>query len=478
MKRTLPVAQIPPIFRRALATHHPKTSALPQNYRILYGLMAPFSMMILNLSMFNVAIPTIRGSFQIQNDVVAWLITAYTLPFMVMMPLYGRLGDELGKRRLFVLGIGIFVIGTVVTALATTFSGLIIGRTIQGIGSASISPLCMAIISQIFPQAERGKALGTWNSMGPITGVIAPLTAGFLIDYLSWRMIFGPILIMSIIALVVIIALVPARQEPIKWKILTSFDWGGVTLLILMMVSLTCYLSSQTITGLAPLQDWRLLATTLILIAGFILWEQRHPKPYVNLAIFKNGTFSRAASCSGIRMFIMTGISFITTLYVTDIHQFTASATGTLFMLHAGAILLLMRLGGQFADHWGSRRVVTTGTIGQMVSMLVLALLPATAPVWLIVGLIFFHGVNAGCTLAPLHRAALDTVPDHEIGSAAGVYSMIRFSGILLGPVINGVLLQQLLDYGLPTITAYQICYSVVVCVAGVGVYLARGIKA
>lgn len=226
------------------------TAAIPpwDSRAILVGLMAPMGMTVLNLSMFGVALPFIRDSFQADPDTVAWLVTAYTLPFVMFMPLYGRLGDGLGKRRLFTIGILLFSVGTVLCLFAPTMAVLILGRVIQGAGTAGVNPLCIAIISELFPANERGKAMGTWSSTGPATSMIGPFLGGFLIDQWGWHTIFLPGLLASGVALVVVRGQVPKLAPKVQPGFLRTFDWIGMALLSGAIMSVVAYLSSRSLT--------------------------------------------------------------------------------------------------------------------------------------------------------------------------------------------------------------------------------------
>lgn len=448
----------------------------PDNHAILVSLMVPVVMVIMNNTMFNVALPTIRDTFHIQAEVAAWMITVYTIPFMVSMPLYGRLGDELGKHRLFLLGISTFMVGTIIVLSATELPLIILGRIIQGIGSAGVVPLCMAIISQVFPPAERGKALGTWNSIGPVTGIGAPFLAGLLIDYLSWRTIFGPILLAGLAAAAVIHSRIPAEHKRTHPNSLRSFDWVGVAFLTLGVTTTVFYLSSQVITGVDSLRDWRLLILALVFLMAFVAWEKRHKNPYIALSIFSDKTFSRASLCSGIRMFAMSSISFLVPLYLTDVHHLSAASTGSILMLHAGALLVTMRIGGQLADRWNSRRPVLIGLVVQVSSMIVMALLPASISLKILLTIIILHGLGAGLSLAALHRASLSKIPNEQTGTAAGVYSMVRFGGNVLGPTVGGVVLQHGLDQALLPIMAYQTVFWFITGVTVLGIFVGWGL--
>jgi EmrB/QacA subfamily drug resistance transporter len=462
---------------RAQAQTQVQTVALSAKQMII-GLMVPMAMMILNLVMFNVALPTMRDTFAIPADLTAWLVTAYMLPFVTLMPLYGRLGDGLGKRRLLLIGVSIFAAGTILTLFSAELRFLIIGRVIQGMGAAGINPLCIAIISERFPVGERGKALGTWNSVGPIAAVVAPLLGGFLIDNLGWRMIFGPVLLVALAALLAVKMLVPpAERNFVQPGFLRTLDWGGVLLMGSAITMLLFYLSSRPITGIEPLQDWRLLALTVLSFAGFFFWERRRAHPFVALDIFKYRGFSRASIGGGIRMFTMSSIGFLMPLYLADIYDLNAVSIGTMIMLHAGALFATMRLGGQLADRWGSRWPVIVGSAVQTAMMIYFALLPDSMWLgWVVAGLIA-HGLGAGSSLAAMHRAAMGRISAEQTGVAAGLYSMFRFGGTALGTALGGVILQYGLDQSLLTIQAYQLVFWFISGVALLGVVIGWGLR-
>ncbi len=441
--------------------------------------MVPMLMVILNIMMFAVALPTIRSDFTLQADVAAWLVTAYTGPFMIFMPLYGRLGDGLGKRRLLMIGMTIFLVGTVIALFAPVLWLLIVGRVVQGIGAGGMHPLSMAIISERFSAKGRGKALGTWNSVGPLAGIIAPLLGGFIVEHLGWRTIFFPVIGSALLALLAVWRQVPgADRSFVQPGFLRSFDWVGAGLLGTATISLVFYLSSRPITGVPPLQDWRLLSGSLLLFGGFIWWDKRQASPFVDLGILSSRNFSRASLGVAMRMFIMSGtIGFLMPLYLTDVWDLNAGRVGFILMLHAAALMLTMRLGGQLADLWGSRWPVMTGAAGQVVTMAYFALLPQTAPQSWVIGGLVAHGLVAGLSLAALHRAALSTVRPDQTGAAAGLYNMMRFGGSVVGIALAGVVLQQGLDRSLLVLEAYQGVFWFIAGMALLGVVIGWGLR-
>ena len=386
---------------------------------LLYVLMAPsMAAIYLNYS-FGVALPALRDAFALDADVASWLVTANALPFIMLMPLYGRMGDYLGKRNLIVGGLLFFLLGTLITIGARSTVVLITGRAIQGAGIAGIVPLSIAIITERFPAGERGRALGTWNSIGPLMGIVAPLVAGYSIDRWGWRSIFVPILLLGLVAALVVWRFVPSLRAA-NFNFLRSFDWGGVVLLALTVIFAVFYVSSRPITGVDPLQDWRLLAIALLCGAAFVWYERRRADPFLNLALFVNPSLRWASIGAGLRMFTMSGISFLMPLYLADVFNLSASATGGVIMLNSITLLSTMRLGGLVADRWGGRGPVMLGMAVQTSSMLCFALLPASVPLpWIVAG-ITVHGLGAGLSLAAFHAASLSHTRTEENGAAAG----------------------------------------------------------
>ncbi len=441
-----------------------------QSRAILIALLFPTMAIILDGSMFGVALPTIRDDFAIPPDTVAWLTIAFTLPFMMLMPLYGRLGDQLGKKRLVVLGVSILCIGSFIVLTANNLTMLFVGRVIQGIGSSGISPLSLAILSQRFSVEERGNALATWNAVAPATNIFAPSIAGFLTDNLGWRTIFLPVLLMGIFAYVIVQWKIPQAENKPNWTLLKSFDWTGVLLLAGTIIFLVFYLSSRPITGVEPFRDFRFFAGFILFLISFVIWEKRHPDPLIDLKILRVDGFAPASLGSGFRMAMMRGISFLIPLYLADVYDLSALKTGLIISVHSLSLLIFIRVGGRLADEWPNRKLIILGLAIQMAVMGYFALLPANLPLFSVVLGVILHGLGAGLSLAAQHRTALRNIADDKTGLAAGVYSMTRFSGSMLAVSTAGVILQSGQAMGFSDIVGYQLTYGFLVIAGGLGI--------
>lgn len=429
--------------------------------RLLYSLMITGVIMPLTGWMFSVALPVIRDEFLISPDVAAWIATAFSLPFMILMPIYGRLSDDLGKRRLLIGGTTIFMAGTLLAFLSQNLPMLLLARIVQGFGIAGLLPLSLALITELFPAEQRGWAMGIFSTVGPLTGVVGPLLAGFIVAQLGWRSSFLPPALFALISIGVIYAVIPASGRPFRFDLLKRFDWGGVLLLSLTLTSLFFYISSRPITGVPSLQDWRLLLLTLLFLAGFVWRERRSDNPFLNLRIFKNRSLMVASVCSCLRMMGLSGAgSFLTPLYLADVVNLNPTQSGFYLMAVPAAMVGVVRFGGRFSDRFGSRPVVLAGFSGFAAVMFGLSRITDAAPGWVVIGLLILFGIGAGLMLASLHRAALNDVTEAEMGTSSGVYSMIRFLGSASGAAFAGILLQFYLSQGdTAVLPAYQSTY-------------------
>lgn len=244
--------------------------AVPNKRQTLIALMFPQLMVVINLAMLNVALPAVRDTFNAPVDLMAWVVTIYSLPYVALMPLYGRLGDDLGIRRMMLVGAGVFLVGTTMNALSQSLHLLLLGRFIQGLGASGMVPLAIAMISQIFSVEMRGRALGQWNSVGPLAGVTGTLLGGIIIDTWGWRATFFMPLLAGSVAVYRVRRAIPAPESQAQPDTLQALDWTGVLLLSATLTALLFYITSRPITGRPSLTDWRLLLATVVLLTAFM----------------------------------------------------------------------------------------------------------------------------------------------------------------------------------------------------------------
>jgi EmrB/QacA subfamily drug resistance transporter len=444
---------------------------------IITGLAAPNAVNVLNLQMVRVALPAIRSGLELRADTVGWLVTIYALAQLVLMPLYGRLGDELGKRRVFLTGMVAFLSGTTISLAARGLPLLLIGRAIQGAGAGCVVPLSIAIISDKLPPGEQGAALGTWNATGPVSGVISTLLAGFLVDAAGWSIIFVPVLAFGLLALFTTWRFVPADLQKADFRVLLGFDWGGPALLGGGLIFLLLYVSSEVVTGRPSLRDWRLLAGCLVLFGAFVIREVRHKNPFVSLDIFGDRSFTWASLCAALRMMVMSGVMFLMPLYLADVRELGAASTSLVLVFFDAALGPGMHWGGRLVDRVGNRWPLVLGMGLQVATIAFFALLSEEAPIALVAVGLAAHGIGAGIAIPALHRGAMEGPSDERSGTAAGVYSTIRYCGRLIGTAVVGVVLQRGLDSGLMPADAYPLGFWFIAAVGVLGPAMGFGVR-
>ena len=434
------------------------SSSIENPNQLLYALMITAIILPLSEWILSVSLPIIRDDFGIAADSAAWIATAFTLPFMMLMPVYGRISDSLSRRRLLIMGICIFIVGSLLATFSTSLASLMVARVIQGVGVAGLLPLSLALITGVFPPSKRSQAMGLWSTVGPVLGVISPILAGVIVAAWGWRIGFVPGVIISVVSILAIHFMTPASARQTQYEFLKRFDWLGVVLLSATLVSLLFFFSSRPITGRPPLQDWRLILATIIFLWLFIRYEKRRADPFINLHIFQNRALVIGSISAGLRMLALGGgLGFLMPLYFADVVQLDPTRSGFYLMVNPVAMTLFVRYGPRLSDRFGSR-VIGVGGFGIITAvMLIFSQLPGNAAHWLIVLLLFVFGTGTGLMLAVLHQAALDEVPANDLGTASGIYSMIRFLGSACGAAFGGVLLQVYLDQsGTTQVAAYQ----------------------
>lgn len=464
---------LPPVLRRFQSRAYFRRISNETAWLIVIALMFPSALMPMASSVVRVASPLFRDTFSLSTEAVAWLSMSFTIPYMVLMPVYCRLSEMVGRRRLILAGSAVFIAGVLISMLSPTFAILMFGQAVQGFGVAGMMPLGMAYISAMFEKKERGKALGTWSSIGPTVAFVGPLLAGILTFAWGWRVTYLVPLVMGILSLVVVAKGIPAgysNTQPRMWR---QFDWLGVVLLAATMLTFFAFLSSRPITGVEPLRDLR-LAGLMVLLSALFLWRELSAgNPFINLKLYRHRLFRIASLGAALRMMTMGGTGLLIPLFLADLYQVDGVLMGVMLMINPAAMSVMVRYGGQISDRWGSRRPLLMGFAAQLGILVVLFLLPAGTPLWMLGCVFAVHGLGVGTMLAALHRIALLEIDETEASVAAGMYTFVRFVGVAVGTSVAGVLYQYFMDRGFSTLASYQSAWLCFVVAALAGLVLA-----
>jgi EmrB/QacA subfamily drug resistance transporter len=406
----------------------PSSVSKAQSYVVWTAILAS-SMVFADGAIVTVAIPQMRESLQASLSEMQWVTNAYALTLSAFLLLGGAAGDAYGLRRVFMIGIACFGLTSLWCGLSESAGMLIAARAFQGVSGALLVPGSLALISAHFSAETRGKAIGTWAAASAIAAALGPILGGWLIDIGPWQAIFwinGPV---ALLALWLCWRHVPeslvAREA--------AMDWLGaalaVTSLGLLAYGLTALGEKESHRGLSIL----LTVAGVAVLGVFILHEKRSATAMMPLALFRSSAFANVNALTLLLYFALSGALFFLPMVLIEVHGYSATKAGSVFLPFTVMMALLSRLGGMMADRFGVRMLLTAGPVITGVSFALLAPAVAQGSYWFAVAPVMaLMGLGMGITVAPLSTTVMNAVSNDRIGVASGVNNAIsRVAGLI-----------------------------------------------
>lgn len=374
-------------------------------------------------SVANVLVPQLVASFEVGVDTMEWAVAGYMLGYSVIMPISGWLSDTFGRKRIFLLGLVIFVLGSVCATLAWSAGALIAFRVLQAVGGGLISPTGLAIVSDVIPAAQRGRAFGLWAMGVMLAPAFGPWVSGTILDaFASWRPVFLIGVPFGIAAFALGWFVLPAGPPPGPRR---PFDSWGCALLTVAVVFFLVPITQANRIGWNSGAVWIGLAVSAAAFAGFLAWEKRAPDPIVDLALFKERTFSVAL---GLRAVVAGGYYvpvFLLPLFGQDLLGWTATQSGAMLLPAGVALAVIMPLSGLLSDRIGPRYIVVAGLL---ISAFGTSLFRTIDGTWDTAQFVWYNVVRNGALgllFTPLTAAAMAGVPRHRAGSVSGIINTV-----------------------------------------------------
>ena len=441
--------------------------------RLLLGaLMMPTFIVLLNHGVLGVALPSIQKEFHLSVDLLPWALTSMVLPRIALMPTFGRLGDQLGKRELILLGLGFFLLGSIIASVAPTFLWLVVARFLQGIGAASF-PLMMAMVSNSFKASNSGRALGIINSSAPIGMILGTVGGGAIIEWIGWQQTFIIISVICVLAIFGVGGLVK-RDENEKPE--TGFDWVGAISMSGAIVGILLALTTESLFPMFSPINLSFWGFSLVSILVLFWNASRNADPFIDLDIFRNRAFLTPSLVATLRMAVLDGGRFILVLFLADVLGYSPIAIGTMMLLYTAPMFVGMVGGGYMADRWAYRNSASIGLSLQAVGFLMLGFASLETGMVAIVTGMLIASLGAGITLIPLAKGALSALGAARAGLASGLFNSLRFVGSAVAPPLLGLMLAQGYRGGLNVpnlLQTYQFGFRVLACVAAIGITVA-----
>ncbi len=408
---------------------------------VLAATILASSMAFIDGSALNVALPTLQADLGASGADLLWIINGYLLMLAALILVGGSLGDRLGRKRVFMAGIALFMLASLACGLAPSTGFLIVARIVQGIGGALMIPGSLAIISAYFPAEERGRAIGTWSAVATLVTVGGPILGGLLADAGLWRGVFLINLPIGLAALLALHFRVPeSRDEESSGPI----DVPGALLATLGLAGVTYGFIAAPDLGFGAPQVLGALLVGCLALAAFLLVEARSAHPMMPLHLFRSNTFSGA---NLLTLFLYGALSvgtFFLSLNLVQVQGYRPSLAGLAFTPFALLLALLSRWAGGLVDRYGPRLPLMVGPSLAGAAFLLWAFVGMTegpASYWstFFPGILLF-GLGMGITVAPLTTAVMGSAARHYAGTASGINNAVSRSAGVLAIAIVGAL--------------------------------------
>ena len=410
---------------------------LSRNRRLLVLGICSMSLLLvsLDITIVNVALPSIHRSFHASLQGLQWTLDAYTLVLASLLMLSGATADRIGRKRVFTIGLIVFTSGSALCAAAPSLELLVAARVLQAIGGSMLNPVAMSIIRNTFEDPkERAQAIGIWAAVVGISMSLGPVLGGALVDGPGWRFVFLVNVPVGILALALTRRFVPESRAPRARRI----DPVGQLLVIVWLLSLVYAIIEGQRDGWGSATIVGLFAVAAMSFVALIVYELRRREPLIELRFFRSAPFSGASVTAICAFAALCGFLFLNTVYLQDVRGFSALHAGLYSLPTAVMMLVLAPVSGRIVGQRGARiPLLLAGGLLTAAPVLLIGLTPHTST-GLLIGSYFVLGAGMGLINAPITVAAVSGMPPAQAGVASAIASTSRQVGFALGVAIIG----------------------------------------
>jgi EmrB/QacA subfamily drug resistance transporter len=394
-------------------------------------------MIMLDNTVVNVALPSIRRDLGIGISELEWVVNAYALTFGVLLLSGGKLADLLGRRAIFIAGLLIFTGASLWCGLAGDATSLIAARTVQGVGAALMNPATLSIITATFPPRQRGTAIGIWAGVSALALAFGPIVGGVLTQKVDWSWIFFVNIPVGIVGVIAAWIFIDESKDTSREQ---RLDLPGLVSSAVGLFALTYGLIETNTHAWGSTRVLALFAVAALALATFVLLELRQRLPMLDLKLFRNPTFSGANTTMLLVGLAMFGIFFYNSLFLQNVLGYGAIATGATFLPMTVLIILVAPAAGKVTDTIGPRWLMGAGMALLASSLLLFGTLDANSTFWNILPGLLVGGFGMAITMAPTTAAAMGAVPVDKAGVGSAVINSMRQVGGSLGVAIMGAI--------------------------------------
>jgi EmrB/QacA subfamily drug resistance transporter len=400
-------------------------------------------MIMLDNTVVNVALPSIRRDLGIGLSELEWIVNAYALTFGVLLLTGGKLADLFGRRLVFVVGLVIFTAASLACGLAPNAEVLIAARTVQGVGAALMNPATLSIVTATFPPRQRGMAIGIWAGVSAVALAIGPLVGGLLTEHIDWSWIFFINVPIGVLAVVAARLFIDETKDTSHEQ---RLDLPGLLASGVGLFALTYGLIETNRHAWTSPLVLSMFAVAVLALSVFVLLERHQRLPMLDLSLFRNTTFAGANVTMLLVGLAMFGVFFFNSLFVQNILGFTAVQAGATFLPMTLLIVVVAPVAGRISDRFGGRWLIGAGMTLIALSLVLFGRLDADATFWSILPGLVVGGIGMACTMAPTTASAMGSVPVDKAGVGSAVINSMRQVGGSVGIAVMGAIFATQLD--------------------------------
>jgi EmrB/QacA subfamily drug resistance transporter len=394
-------------------------------------------MIMLDNTVVNVALPAIKADLGITQSELEWTVAAYALTFASLLLTGGKLGDLLGRRKIFMVGLIVFTLSSLFCGLSSSGTELIAARAVQGVGAALMMPSTLSIISATFAVRERGMAIGIWAGVSALALAIGPLLGGLITEHISWNWIFYVNVPIGVAGVLAAILVVPESRDTSREQRLDlpGLITSGVGLFTIVFALIEAHRFGWTSTLILSL-----FAIGAVAIASFIFLELRQRLPMLDLSLFRSGTFTGANLVAILVTMAMFGIFVFFPIYMQTLLGWSPVQAGAALLPWTILIVIFAPIAGKLSDRVGSRWLMAAGMTTVAGCCLVLSTIGLHSTFWNLLPAFILGGLGMSFVMTPMSAAAMGAAPVDKAGVASGVLNTFRQVGVALGIAITGAI--------------------------------------
>lgn len=406
-------------------------------WSILIIMVLSTFMAALDSSIVNVALPEMSKELHVTTSSIQLVATSYLIVISATILIFGRLGDMLGKTKIFKLGLVIFTIGSLLCGITSSFAILIVARIIQAIGAAGTMANNQGIITEVFPSNERGKALGLVGTAVALGSLVGPGLGGLIVGAGRWEFIFLINIPIGLVTIFYGFKLLPKGHDKARGKM----DGAGALLFMLTIVPLFVALGQGINRGFKDPMIWGGVVVAIISFIAFIYVEKKRENPLIQLEIFSNKLFSLSIFCGFITFVAIFCNNIILPFYLQDVMAYSPQHTGLILMIYPLILTVVAPVSGHLSDKIGSEILTFIGLVFISIGLLLMAGLNENSTLISLVLFTAIMSVGMGLFQSPNNSLVMSTVPKDKLGIAGSINALIRNLGMVCGIALATTLL-------------------------------------